>query len=309
MEPPVSRLPSWLLLLAAAAAIAGCGKSEYKTAATQVAAKVNGDEISVHQVNHLLTRFDGAALADTPAAARREALEKLIEQQLAGQQAIDQKLDRTPGVMQALEAARRDVLARAYLEQVAGAQPAPTVDDARQFYHDHPELFAARRLYYLQEIALQGSTQLAGEITRWAAEGRSMPEIAGSLRARGVKVVANAGARSAEQIPFEALPRYHALRDGQTVVFDNPDGLLVVHLLASQPQPVAEEGALPRIQQFLANRRAADAVGREMRELRERARIERLGEFAAEAPMPKAAAPRPTPDDSLSLARGVVDLK
>ena len=64
----------------------GCGKSDEKKAATQVAAKVNGDEISVHQINNVLTRATGIT-ADNAPQAKREILDKLIDQQLAVQQA------------------------------------------------------------------------------------------------------------------------------------------------------------------------------------------------------------------------------
>jgi EpsD family peptidyl-prolyl cis-trans isomerase len=91
---------------------AGCSDKNPKTA-TQVAARVNDGEISVHQVNFLLQQRE--VRQEEAEAASRQALARLIDQELAVQKALDLKIDRQPAVLQALEAAKRDVLARAYM--------------------------------------------------------------------------------------------------------------------------------------------------------------------------------------------------
>ena len=99
--------------------LAGCGDKKDKPA-SQVAAKVNKGEISVHQINYVLQRQPGLKQEQAEEASKT-ALEKLIDQELAVQRATEMKLDRDPRVVQAIEAARRDILARFYLEKVAEA--------------------------------------------------------------------------------------------------------------------------------------------------------------------------------------------
>jgi EpsD family peptidyl-prolyl cis-trans isomerase len=295
----------------------GCGKEEHKKAATQVVAKVNGDEISVHQINFVLSRAQGIN-AENAEQAKQDILNKLIDQQLAVQQAEATKLDRDPGVMQTIEATRRDVLARAYLEKIAAAQPKPTEDEARKYYAEHPELFAQRRIYNLQEILVPAAN--VGEVQQLVAQNRSMQDIAATLKARDVKFAANAGVRSAEQLPLNVIARLHTVKDGQTVIIEAPQGAMVVRVVASQSQPVPEGEALPRIQQFFANQRNVEAVTNELKALRTRAKIEQTGEIAiapvAAAPAaaaPKAAAPAPAAAPAAinesSVAKGVAGLK
>ncbi len=279
------------VILAVLAALSGCNKNEDQTATTQIAAKVNGSEISVHQIDNILAKANGVTAENAP-QAKLEILDKLIDQQLAIEQATEKKLDRTPNVMQAIEAAKRDILSRAYTEQIAAAQPKPAADEVKKFYADHPELFSQRRLYNLQELAIAARGSIADEIKQWVTAGKSMQDIAVALKARNIQFRANAGSSAAEQLPIEILPRFQALKNGETAVIQGSQALLVVHLVASQAQPIDEAAALPRIEQFIANKRNAEAIAKEIKALRDKAKIEKLGEFAAAraTPVPAVAA-------------------
>lgn len=317
-----------IALLLTLATLGAC--NDDKKAATQVAAKVNGAELTVSQVNGVLAHVKGIT-AENADAAKREILDKLIDQQLAVEQALGKKLDRNPNVMQAIEASKREILARAYLEQVAAAQPRPTADEAKKFYADHPALFADRKLYNLQELAIAADGGQADEVKQWVASGKSITDIAAALKARNIQFRANAGPSAAEQLPLELLPKFQALKDGETAVMQGPKALLVVHLLESKSQPVDQATAMPRIEQFISNQRNTEAIANEMKTLRDKATIEKLGEFAAAAPTAagastasaptgtttetaSTAAPAPAPKspaaiDDKTIAKGVAGLQ
>lgn len=129
------------LLMLALVIVSGCGKKEETKTTTQVAATVNGEEITVSQVNSILSRTPGLS-TEAAIKAKVEILEKLIDQNLAKQKSIETKIDRTPAVVQAIEASRNDILARAYLEKIAAALPKPSVQDVHKYYEERPELFS-----------------------------------------------------------------------------------------------------------------------------------------------------------------------
>jgi EpsD family peptidyl-prolyl cis-trans isomerase len=120
-----------LALMVAVALLAGCGDKKDK-GASQTAAKVNKDELTVHQINYVLQQQRGLKPEQADAASR-QILERLIDQQLAVQRADDLKLDRDPRVVQQMEAARREILARSYVEKVA-VQRAPHLQHPRNWY-------------------------------------------------------------------------------------------------------------------------------------------------------------------------------
>ena len=86
---------SILLVPSVALGIAGCGNkdAEKPKPATQIAAKVNSGEISVHQLNYVLTRTPGAGAVspETAPKLRREVLDRLVDQELAVEKAIEKK--------------------------------------------------------------------------------------------------------------------------------------------------------------------------------------------------------------------------
>jgi EpsD family peptidyl-prolyl cis-trans isomerase len=274
-------LPAALVLCAAF--VVGCGKSDDKKPATQVAAKVNSEEITVHQVNNILARNPNIR-PEAAARAKREIVERLVDQELARQRAIEKKLDRSPQVVQAIEAARSEILARAYLQQVAAAQAKPTPEEVKKYYAEHPELFAQRRLYVLEEIALAPAEGIAKELRAKVAKARSMQEVGEWLKGREIQYVVNRGGRAAEQIPLEMLPRLNKMKDGEIQVLEIGERLNVVRVVATKPAPVDEATAAPRIQQFLYNKRSSEIVAEEMKRLKGDAKIEYVGEFADGAP-------------------------
>jgi len=274
---------SLTLLLVAAAITAGCGKKEEtKKPATQVAAKVNADEITVHQVNNLLARAQNVT-PETAPKAKREILNRLIDQQLAKQQAIEKKLDRSPGVMQAVEAARSEILARAYLEQIALAQPKPTTEEVKKYFSDHPYLFTQRRIHAIEQLLVLPKEGLAAGLRDQVGKSRSMKEIAAWLKSQDAKFGANRATLAAEQIDLELLPKLQAMKNDEIGVFEWGGRIYVIHLLASKPAPVDEATAMPRIQQHLVGERSREAIAKEMKRIKDQSKIAYLGEFESEA--------------------------
>jgi len=298
-----------LTLLVSALAIAACGDgSSEKKAATQVAAKVNGGEVSVHQINFVLQRTPSIP-ADQVEAVRRQVLEGLIDQELAVQQAIEAKLDRTPNVMQMLEASRREILARAYLEQAGGGGAKPSAAEIRAYYNDHPDLFAKRKVYRLEEINFPGTPELVRTVKEQLARGKSSADVLAALRADGVAVSGGVAIKAAEQISLDLLPRLAAAKDGQPQVFEDAGKAAIVTVLATKSEPMDEAKAPSYIESYLSNKQKSDRATEAMKQLRAKAKIEYAGDFAGSKPAaPVAEKAAPTASEA-AINKGVAGLK
>jgi hypothetical protein len=219
--------------------LAGCSVSEGGTPPS-AAARVNTEVISVAELEAARKRGDSFG-GDT--------LERLIDQRLARQRALEQGLERSPQIAQALESAKTDILARAYRQLVAEAQPRSTPAEIHSYYAGHPELFAERRIYSLEEVTI----------------------------ARGGERTVALRERAAEQLPLELVSRLQAMKEGDVhAVDDGPDGVVVLRIVAARLSPLDEASAAPLIEKFLLARRSSEALAAEMKRLRAKARIEYL---------------------------------
>jgi len=287
----------------AATMLAACGGGS-GAKASQTAAKVNKEEITVHQINFVLQRQPNLKPEQVDAASR-QILERLIDQELAVQKAQDLKLDRDPRVVQQIETAKREIIARAYADHLGETVTKPTDQEIRQYYNDKPALFAERRIYNLQEINIEAKPEQFETIRAKLQGAKTLPEFVDALKADNFKFVGSQMVRSAEQIPLNNLDAISRLKDGQFIMNGHPGGLTVLFLAGSQSQPATEAQARPSIEMFLLNQRRAELVAKDIKSMRENARIEYVGKFAEGAASAPAAAPAAS--DSPTAASGPVD--
>ena len=276
----------------AAALLAGCGGGGGGRSSSQVAAKVNQEELSIHQINFRLQRQAGLK-PEQAEAAGRQTLERLIDEELAVQKAMELKLDRDPKVVQAIEAARREIIARVYQEKTADAASRPGPEDIRRYYDSNPALFKERRVYTLQEIAIEVEPVKVEELKTRLQSAKTTAEFVEYLKVSNLRFVANQAVRAAEQLPLASLPSLARMKDGEAVLQPTAAGAQVVTVLSSRAASVEETKARPVIEQFLWNENKRRMVHNDMKSLREAAKIEYVGKYADAADQSGATASAP----------------
>lgn len=289
----------WARLLAVPAAVAclgltGCG--DRPADATQVAARVNKGDITVHQINFLLQQ-DRSVRPEQSDAAGRRVLEGLIDQELAVQKALELKLDREPRIVQAMEAARRDVLARAYNERLVQGVAKPTPEEVRKYYDEQPDLFKERKVYSLQEMLIDAPPDKQAWVKQQLASATGAKALAESLKAAGLPFMGTQGVKGAEQLPMGLVQRFAAMKDGESAVVSEGHQLRVIFVVASRSDPVAFERASGPIEMYLANQARRRAVDENIKALRSAAQIAYQGRFAdGAATAASGATPASAPD-------------
>jgi len=282
MEKYVNFKTAGCLFLLVSLTIVGCGKNEQKTSSTQVAAKVNDAEISMHQINLLMKNAPNVTAENAP-VVRQQILEKLIDQQIVVEKANKENLDRMPDVMMAIEAAKKDILARAYLQKLVSSSVKVSDAEVKKYYDDHPGLFAKRRIYNLQDIGLENGPEILSFVKEEVSKQKSMQEIAESLKQKGVKFSAGAYTRPAEQIPLDILPGIENLKDGGVTVLEVAKAIHVIRLIKTQSAPIDMTAATPFIKNYFMNTRGKAFVEEEMKKFRKEAKIEFMGDFAGKS--------------------------
>ena len=230
-----------------AMALAGCGDKK-GAVASQTAAKVNKEEITVHQINFVLQQQRGLKPEQADAASR-QILERLIDQELALQKAQEQKVDRDPRVVQQLEAARREIIARAYVERAGESAPKPSADEVKKYYDEKPALFKERRIYSIQELSIEAKPEQVEALRAQLQSAKSITEFVDYLKGNGFRFAGNQSVRPAEQLPLSMLDTFAKMKDGQALLAPAAGGAQVIVLAGSRAEPVDEARAKPAIEQ------------------------------------------------------------
>jgi len=299
----VSGRAGLVVLACVSVILAGCNDKKKDRPVSQTAAKVNKEEVTVHQINFMLQqRPVPAALA---ASASRQILERLIDQELVVQQAQEQKLDRDPQILQQIEASRREIVARAYAEKIGAGATRPTPGEIKTYYDNNPALFKERRIYSFQEFSIEASPEQIDSLRAKVTSAKDARELEAYLKAGNYKFASNQTVKPAEQLPLASLDAFSKMKDGQAIFNAGPGTAQVLILAESRVQPVEERRALPLIEQFLFNERKRKAVDDNLKALRSAARIEYVGEFANATPVP-AAGPSTTAPAAPPAASGTM---
>lgn len=276
------------LLVTAALGLSACGEKEKKPG--QALASVNGEEITVLQLNEELQR-SGVTEAQQKTASK-QVLESLIDRQLLRNEATKDGVDRDPKVMQAIERAKALIVAQAYLQKRVGAPAKPTPEEINAYFAAHPEFFTHRKAFDLRQLVL--ATAAVSDGLKAAIDGaKTLDEVAAYMDSHDIKYNRAQLVRSSSDLPPELTKRLAEMSKGQLFIVREGERTVVNTLADSREVPVTLEAATPQIGQYLLNEKNKAAANAEIARLRATAKIEYLNKPAAAAAAAPAAAGKP----------------
>ena len=306
--------------LALVLGLSACGNSKEKKPG-QTLASVNGEEITILQLNEELARANVAPAAQEN--AKKQLLEALIDRQLLQNEAVKDKIDRDPKVVQAIERAKALIIAQAYIQKRVANIARPTKAEVSDYFEQHPDQFARRKSFDMRQLVL--ATKDLNEEAKRAIDGaKSLDEIAAWFDSHGVKYGRAQLARSSVELPPELVTKLLAMPKGERFIIREGERSIVVSITDTRDTPVTLEASGAQIEQFLYNKKVKEASDAEIARLRAGAKIEYSAKpdapaasagasaSAAATPAPAAAAaPAPEGQDKASdaTARGVAGLK
>lgn len=259
----------------------GCdgGSERGSTPAGQVVAKVNESEISIHQVNFELANNPRLRQIE-PKMANDLVVTQLAQQEVLVQKAKQAKLDRDPQVMQAIESAKRKVLARAYMQRAANNAVPPTPSDVSKYVHEHPEFFDKRRVYQLQELLIDKNSVDTDALRKKVDSNVKFKDILVWLKENNARIRANQGVKAAEQLPLASAKALLNTKTTQVSLVDTNNALYLYQIMAIQEQPMASENFNKSAENFLMTQSRKKAAIEDAKMAYDIAKIEFLGQFA-----------------------------
>jgi len=128
-----------------------------------IAATVNGKAISQSTVDQIMKQAAAAGRPDTP-ETRRAVIDQLALQMVLAEEAVKKGLDKTPEIVEQVDAVRQSVLANAYVQDMV--KNTPVSDEALQTEYDRLKATVTGTEYKARHILVDKAAEARDIIAR-----------------------------------------------------------------------------------------------------------------------------------------------
>ena len=263
-----------LKLLSIITLLAACTDDK---APSQAAAIVNGEEISIYQVEDAL--HQSGLTGDEKNKQVMPQLSRLIEQALILQQAKADQLERDPDIITALEVAKRQILTEKWLQRKMSSVKKPTPNEIDEFYNTHPELFEKHKIFQLKELFIDTSVVSVEKIDQFIEATDDVNTLEHNLQKDKIPFATNLATTMAEQLPMDRLSVLSTVPFGRYIKVTGDKGILIQGVLSTKETPIPKEKASALIEVFLYNQARAKESNNLIKQLHESATVKYFGEF------------------------------
>lgn len=286
-----ARLFRYGIAASALMAIAACGGGGDGTTADtdaadqqpeqtgQVIARVNGTEITMHQLNGELARMKSVN-DDNRQRVSEVLVKSLVVRSIFEQRAKEMNMDRNPRVMLDVQRAESAALARAYISARASGAPQPTRQEADAFIAENPEYFGSRTYYIFDSITAPTVYMTDERRDAWE-EYTDLTEIEIELRRQNVIHERKPYTVYSEGLPKEILADMENIRiAGDVFYIINGANTHITLFSDSRPASLTGEAAVRVATNYLRKLKSEEFLKKIEKEAIESSSIEYVGEFA-----------------------------
>jgi peptidyl-prolyl cis-trans isomerase C len=263
-------------------ALSGCKRE----ATGQVAAVVNGDEITLAELNQEIGTDRLPPNVDKK-AIQRMALQKIIDRRLVSQAARDDGIDKQPEYLARQRQASELLLIQMFGQKLNRAARMPEASAIDRYIADHPTVFGQRTIYKLDRIQFPMPADPAQ--LRAIKDDHTLDAVATRLNSMGIKSVRGLGAMDSAQLPPPILARILALPPGEPFALPEGNAVTVAVITGSEPRPFVGADARPVALERLRMQNLETTLADRLQTARTSARIEYQQGFAP-APVPSGGA-------------------
>jgi EpsD family peptidyl-prolyl cis-trans isomerase len=265
-----------LLLLAV-----GCNQGPPKG---QVIARVNGEEITIAELNEE-ARARSVVGANDP-AVRGALLQDLIDRKLLAQEAVQEKLDRSPQHLIASQRMKEVLLAEQFLASVGNDLRPLSTAELQEFTAANPTAFDRRTLLSVDQITFPRPSDPA--LIQRLEAAKALTEIEMILQEAALPQERSVKTWDSAVLPEASMKVLLGAQPGKPFLLPHGNLLIAGEVLSSLAQPIETEQRLRLASERLARERKDRSMRQMLEALRANAQIIHAERFA-----PNRAAPAP----------------
>ena len=285
----MSKRLAFSTMCAMAALLAACHKGVPEG---QVAATVNGEEVTLQELNTEIQASNLPQGVDKQ-EAQRQALQRIIDRKLILNAARDKKIDKSPEFQSQKQRTDEILLVQAYAKQQQAVVPVPNDSDISKFMSEHANAFGNRELLQLDQIQFRPGPNDIKKLDVIKSD-HNLDAVAAHLTGLGIKFKRVKAGLDSAQAPTDLIKAINALPPGEPFVIPT-NGMVTVNTVIGRQASSGGDPAEMRQQAVAAwrNQQFAKLISGKLKELRDGAKITYQTGFAppADKKKPGAAAP------------------
>ena len=266
-------LTGGLMLLATTAA---CNKKP----TDQVVAVVNGDEISMQELNAELGNAQLPPGVDKK-VVQQQLLQRLIDRRVLAQSAKEQGIDRDPAFIVEQRRVNEALLVDKLAKRTADSIPVPSNSEIDKFIAENPSLFANRKIYAIDQIMFQ----MPADVSRikQLEPAKTMDEVAATLKTMNIPFQRGVQRVDSANVPPEQMARILALPKTEPFIIPQGNRVTVNLITGDQSAPLPIEQARPLATRAIRAQKLGKQGEDRLKEARTKAKIEYQDGFAPAA--------------------------
>jgi peptidyl-prolyl cis-trans isomerase C len=200
----------------------------------QTVAVVNKEEITATELN---AELKNANLPPNVAAgdARGRVVEALVDRRLLAQQAKADGLDKSPEFLNQQRQMTDTLLINMLVSRRLNTMPLPTPEEVTKFEADHPEMFAKREIWTLQQLQYQTPKDPA--VLAKIQQTKTLDQLAAVLRASGAEATPHTTKVDSAIFPQDVYNRVAALPAGEPFIVPGGDRSVASVIVSRESAP------------------------------------------------------------------------
>ncbi|WP_165362118.1 EpsD family peptidyl-prolyl cis-trans isomerase [Qipengyuania thermophila] len=265
-----------LAAVLATTALAACDREP----TGQVAAVVNGEEITLQEINAELSGLNIPAGVDEK-QVQQTALERIIERRLLANIAREEGVEQSPEYLIRKRQLEDALLVQLYRQRQERAASVPDQRAIDAYVQANPGIFAERTIYTLDRIQFP----LPADITSLRAleSASSMAEVAATLNRLGIQFNRGPAQMDSARLGEERLAQIRRLPAGEPFITPEGGMVTVAVITGTTSQPIPPEAARPVALEAIRSENVNRALQTRLEEARRTAQITYQEGFAPPA--------------------------
>jgi peptidyl-prolyl cis-trans isomerase C len=264
------RLYRAALLAGGLALIAGTSACK-KAPTDQIVAVVNGEEISMQELNAELGNVKLPEGVDKK-VVQAQLLQRLVDRRILAQSAKEQGIDKDPNFIVEQRRVNEALLVDKLAKRTADAIPIPGAPEIDKFIAANPSLFAGRQIYSVDQIAF--AMPANPQQLKALEPAKTMDAVAATLKTMNMQFRRAVQKVDSASVPPEQMQRILALPKTEPFIIPQGNGVTVNLIVGSEAAPLPTEQARPAAVRILRTQKLAQQGESRLKDAKAKAKIE-----------------------------------